>query len=521
MRLRAASLALGLSLGAPGCGGGGGGPPPYVEPVEPRVTCPAPALVDGGLNAAVDPGPVCVGPPRPSALPAVAAGAGHGWQDLGEHPVSRDALVAFTVPPGTASLTLVQQLVSGGPPGQLTVVTFPGGATEVQPNVAVVGELRDPTGALVYTDLEIIDGRELTGALVSTRGAGAVVGTVAFPSTTAGLLATAGGGVAPGTWRVMVNDYAHECWLAHQPDPPPGLAGLTCDPASRVADAAYRLYALTTPAAAGGASPIRARGALDVTFHLVDTPTPLIGVTAAAAPEHPAVRRMVESFGWLLAGAGVCLGTVTFVDAPGWARARFAGATSADDAVPCGNLPQLLATSRPGQPTLELFLVPSLLASPGDVATVLGVDGTIPGPATVNGTVASGAVVSAEDLRAGSCPAAGGPPAAPSPLTCGADLVAYVAAHEAGHFLGLYHPSERAGETFDPLSDTPHCECAACGLSPGACAAGIPAGRCLRADARCAGGANLMFWQLSAASAGRLSPEQARLVRSSPLVRDP
>lgn len=521
MRLRATGLALGLSLGALACGGGGsGGPPPYVEPLEPRVSCPAPTLVDGGLNAAVDPGPVCVGAPRPSALLAAPSAAVHGWHDLGAHPVSRDLLVDLPVPPGTASLMLVQQLVSGGPPDHLTVVTFPGGATQVQPNAAVIGELRDPSGAVVYTDLEIIDGRELTRALVATRGTGAVVGSVAYPSTSAGLQAAAAG-VTPGTWRVMVNDYAHECWLAHQPDPPPGLAGLSCDAASQVADAVYQLYALTTPAASGGDAPIRARGSLDVTFHLVDAPTPLIGVTAATAPAHPAVRRMVESFGWLLAGAGVCLGTVTFVDAPEWARDRFAGATSASDAVPCGNLPQLLATSRPGQPTLELFLVPSLLASPGDVGTVLGVDGTIPGPATVNGTVASGAVVSAEDLRAGSCPAAGGAPSAPAPLTCGADLVAYVAAHEAGHFLGLYHPSEYAGDAFDPLVDTPHCECAACGLSAGACAAGIPASRCLRADARCAGGANLMFWQLSAASSGRLSPEQARLVRSSPLVRDP
>jgi hypothetical protein len=340
---------------------------------------------------------------------------------------------------------------------------------------------------------------------------------VAYPGTSAALQATAVGGVAPGTWRVMVNDYGYECWLASQPDPPPGLAGLSCDAPSRTDDAVYQLYALTTPAAAGAAA-IPARGTLDVAFHIVDDPDPQIGVTAASAPGDPSVRRMVESFGRLLSGAGVCLGTVTFLDAPSWARTRYATTSSADDPIPCGNLSQLLATSRPGLPTLELFLVPSLQAGPRDVARVIGVDGTIPGPATVNGTVASGAVASAADLKAGRCPAPGAPPAL---FTCGADQVAYVAAHEAGHFLGLYHPTELGGDAFDPRTDTPRCECAFhCGLSPATCAAGIPAARCLR-DAHCGGGANLMFWQLSGSSAGLLSPEQARIVRSSPLVRAP
>jgi hypothetical protein len=508
----AAATAIALALGVLACGGGGGHP---ADPVEPRISCPPPLLVDGGLNPAVEP-TACLGPPRPSGLPAAPADAVHGWQDLGAHRVSRDQLVDVTVPAGTASLLLVEQLVSGGPPGQLTTVTFPGGGTQVQPNMAVIGELWDPSGRLVYTDLEIISGSDFSAALVTALGVGPVVGSVAYPSTSAGLQATAVGGVAPGTWRVMVNDYGYECWLASQPDPPPGLAGLSCDAPSRTDDAVYQLYALTTPAA--GATAIPARGTIDVAFHIVDDPNPQIGVTAAAAPTDPSVQRMVESFGWLMSGAGICLGTVTFLDAPDWARTRYATTTSADDPVPCGNLSQLLATSRPAQPALELFLVPFLQAGPNDVARVIGVDGTIPGPATVNGTIASGAVASAEDLKAGRCPAPGAPPAL---FTCGADLVAYVAAHEAGHFLGLYHPTEFAGDLFDPLTDTARCECSArCGLSPATCAAGIPSARCLR-DSRCGGGANLMFWQLGAASVGLVSPEQARIVRSSPLVRAP
>jgi hypothetical protein len=517
----ARSAALLLPLLGLACGGGGGDAGfGYLEPREPRASCPAPALQYGGVNPAVDPGPVCLAAPRPSALPSAPpadpAEATHGWHDLGEHLVG--TVVDVPVPPGTASLHLLQQLVRGGPPGQVIQLTISGGPAQVQPNVAVIGQLHDPAGRLVYDDLRIIDGADFSNDPLTAIGAGPVAGTVGYPSTSAGLREVASGGVAPSTWKVLVNDYGHECWLAAQPSPPPGLAGLSCDPASRTADAVYRLYALTTPAAGGGAA-IPPRTTLDLAFHLVDAPSPVLGLTADQAASGAAVARMVESLAWHLSGAGVCLGRITFYDAPAWARERFATGTSAGDAAPCGNLPQLLATSVPGERTLELFLVPALLSSPDDVGQVLGVDGTIPGPASVNGTVASGGVVSAADLFAGSCPAPGAG-AAPRPSSCGQDLVAYIAAHEAGHYLGLYHPTEAEGDLFDPLSDTPRCECtSACGFTAADCAAGLSSTRCARPSARCGGGTNLMFWQLGANSVGYLSPEQALIVRSSPLMR--
>jgi hypothetical protein len=100
--------------------------------------------------------------------------------------------------------------------------------------------------------------------------------------------------------------------------------------------------------------------------------------------------------------------------------------------------------------------------------------------------------------------------------------VAYVAAHESGHFLGLYHPTESSGTVFDPLRDTPHCECTQCGLAQATCdKTGLPGNRCTHASATCGGGANLMFWLVSSVSQGYLSPEQARVARSSPLVSSP
>jgi hypothetical protein len=286
----------------------------------------------------------------------------------------------------------------------------------------------------------------------------------------------------------------------------------------QIADTVYSLSALTTPAATGGTSRIPDRTTLDVAFHIVDSTPPLIGITAATAKGTPAIQRMVESLAWHFAGAGACLGTITFYDEPTWARDRFSTQTSADDPDPCGNLPLLLSTSVQGQQTLDLFLVPFL--SPR-TSNIIGVDGTIPGPASINGTVASGAVVSASDLFSGTCPPAGSGQA-PAPFTCGSDLVAYVSAHEAGHYLGLFHPTEAGGDRFDPLDDTPHCECSSrCGFSGIDCSVGVPATRCARADPHCAGGANLMFWQLGPNSQGYLSPEQAAIVRTSPIMRTP
>jgi hypothetical protein len=522
MRMKLLPLAaLALALGcSPGHGGGGSSPPPYSEPREARLSCSAPTLVSGGLNPAPDPGSACTTAPRPSALPAPTAAGPHGWIDLGEHAVG--SVVEVPVPPGTASLLLMQQWVSGGPPDQLVTITFTdSGSTQVQGNAAIIGELHDPSGRLVYTDLEVISATDLSGALLFAQGSGAVVGSVAFPSTSAGLAAVGLAGVAAGTWRAMVNDYGHECWLAAQPSPPAGLAGIRCDAASRVRDTVYRLYALTAASAAGGGPVIRPTGTLDVAFHLVDAPTPVLQIDAAAAPADRRVRRMVDSFAWLLSGAGLCLGTVTFYDEPGWARARFGNGVSADDPTPCGNLPQLLATSRIGERSLELFLVTRLTGSSTGSTVVVGVDGTIPGPATVNGTVASGAVISAAGLAqsaSAGCPepASG---AAPDPMACGADEVAYIAAHESGHYLGLYHPTEGGGESFDPLSDTPHCECTSrCG-DPSGCSGGVSPARCSQPDPLCGGGGNLMFWVVSGASEGFLSPQQALIARSSPLVR--
>ena len=91
-----------------------------------------------------------------------------------------------------------------------------------------------------------------------------------------------------------------------------------------------------------------------------------------------------------------------------------------------------------------------------------------------------------------------------------AQLLGESAAHEMGHFLGLYHTSESNGFEFDPLSDTPECARASSGASA-----------CETAD-----GSNLMFWASYSSldrSNGKvqevLSAQQQFVLRASPLAR--
>jgi len=104
--------------------------------------------------------------------------------------------------------------------------------------------------------------------------------------------------------------------------------------------------------------------------------------------------------------------------------------------------------------------------------------------------------------------------------------VAFISAHETGHFLGLFHTTEREGADFDPLTDTPKCPCTSCASTAqrsrcgtyGANSPALVADRCVSAPT-CAGGDNLMFWFLEPGySAGVLTPQQSQVMRLNPLV---
>jgi hypothetical protein len=314
------------------------------------------------------------------------------------------------------------------------------------------------------------------------------------------------GGVPGGSWSVVVNDFASECSALGAATCVVGDGGVF--PAST-----YDVTVVTKP------GPVAATGTIDVAFYLV---TSVHSTTSASAPGDADLGRVVSTLGALLGHAGLCLGRVTFYDVPAWAKARYATGVSADTSDPCGTLSQMLTLARPAN-AMNFFLVDSITSASGPPGTIIaGVDGTIPGPATFGGTVASGAAVSVADLGTGAC--GGG-----TSLNCGDDLIAFIAAHEAGHFLGLYHTSEAAGDYFDPVADTPTCPCAQC-MPPdgGTCqtAPGTPpnpyyvTGQDCTASSSCGGGDNLMFWLLSPGhSLGTVTPEQAAIVRANLLVR--
>ncbi|MEC7417431.1 MAG: hypothetical protein VX420_04355, partial [SAR324 cluster bacterium] len=96
-------------------------------------------------------------------------------------------------------------------------------------------------------------------------------------------------------------------------------------------------------------------------------------------------------------------------------------------------------------------------------------------------------------------------------------LLAETAAHEMGHCLGLYHPTESAGTLFDPISDTPTC---------GSANDTDESGKVSAEECESYGGGNVIFWpaySTSSRNSGkkqeRLCPNQVKVIRYSPLAQ--
>jgi hypothetical protein len=139
-----------------------------------------------------------------------------------------------------------------------------------------------------------------------------------------------------------------------------------------------------------------------------------------------------------------------------------------------------------GRPSVAVFLVST-------VEGAVGLSGGIPGPATMHGTPGSGVVVGVDGLAAADVPTG---------LTLGRAL-----APELGHFLGLFHTSERDGTVLDPFPDTPACRTDRDADDDGL----LQAPEC---DG--AGADNLMFWN---GVGTELSPQQRAVLRWSLVLR--
>jgi hypothetical protein len=466
----------------------------------PAAPGPAPAPSLGDAVSSVDPA-TCV---SAVVAPAIANAA-----DLGTLRVGSTA--TFEVPPGTSSIVLFSQEADGTAPD---TITFGGSSV---PNAVVPTDVRSPSGTLWFDDLAPFPGvtigpytyPEFSGLLAQSLLPQPISGAFAIPNTSAALdrVFTAGG-IEPGTWTFTVNDWARECT---------STAG--CSGASDAGT--YHVHAVTRR------EPLASTGALDLEVYLATDPEGALS-TAQAAVSHPQIARWVRSVGHYLGGAGLCLGSVTFRDLPAWARSRYApnGKVDVTDSGPCGDLQQLFTNATAPGRAVHLFLAEELVEEgAGGGFTVVGVDGSIPGPSGFPGTIYGGAILGLfDELGAGACDG-GGPT-----LACGTDQLAYVAAHEIGHWLGLYHTTESSGTIFDPLSDTPRCPCYSCASTTArrnACAevrgqaatTSVTNGDCTKSSS-CGSGRNLMFWLFSeATSTGELSPDQGRVVRLNPAVR--
>ncbi|HEY6004623.1 MAG TPA: hypothetical protein VIV57_17245 [Anaeromyxobacter sp.] len=456
-----------------------------------------------------DPGPgACLTPVRDPV-------AAMGFLDLGTHTIGET--VPFGVPAGTRSFTIVSQEVPGTAEPFVLFQGF------LIPNSVVPSDVREPNGTLFYSDLAPLPHvglyNDVTGVLAYYGGLSAISGAFTVPNTSAALdLDLTTGSLPSGPWSFLVNDFSLEC-----------RSVFGCATGSSLGQ--YHIQVVMEP------RPFYSTGTLDLEVYLATDPASPSLPNAGAAASDPQFARWVKNFAAYYAKAGICLGTVTVHDLPTWAKARFAPSgvvdiSPADVAPGCDNLSQLFTMGLAPSQAVHLFFADELVdRTIGAGFTVLGVDGSIPGPSGVPGTVNSGAVVGVFDLfgaeaSAGACSA----PGAPNVATCGTDVLALVTAHEAGHWLGLYHTTELDGTIFDPISDTETCACLAC--APFAlrsrCAERNPFGSptvmfnsyCIDRKPRCGGGENLMFWLFDERySVGEISRQQADVMRRNPAVQ--
>lgn len=124
----------------------------------------------------------------------------------------------------------------------------------------------------------------------------------------------------------------------------------------------------------------------------------------------------------------------------------------------------------------------------------LGIAAGTPGPNGVEGTAASGVILSVDTHLDG------------DGNTLLTSMLGETMAHEVGHQLGLFHTSEADGAEHDGIADTPQC-----GVEYDADGDGeLTAEECVDA-----GGRNFMFWTAGEFAQADVSPTQAAVLRDN------
>jgi hypothetical protein len=273
--------------------------------------------------------------------------------------------------------------------------------------------------------------------------------------------------------------------------------------------------------------PLSTSGTIDIAVYLVTQSSLTADKVVNDSTMGPRFRQWANSVAFLLGQFGICVGTVHVYDVPASLQALWYS-INIDQDKPCEPLMQMFTVSQPID-AVHLFFVDKLDASglqPGQ--SLAGIDGTIPGPSLFPGLLNSGAAVAMEDFFTNPNAQGGTCSTTFDPVHCNLDYLAYISAHETGHWLGLYHDTEADGALFDPLTDTPTCLCSTCAIlkTGESCGKGSPppdvtAQMCIPTPAKpgCGGGDNLMFWLYQDGfSQGTVTSQQGAVVRLNPAV---
>jgi hypothetical protein len=181
-------------------------------------------------------------------------------------------------------------------------------------------------------------------------------------------------------------------------------------------------------------SPVLRQGTVDLNLYFVGVSD--LGLTAAQAKADPKFQAIITRAQTLWADANLKYGEVNYIDVPEPEASRLSDIT--DDDV----YADLMRTGRTGgkDGALNMFFVHSIQGG-GKGFIVIGQAAGIPGVPRRGNPLGGVAVTSANFATAR-----------------GRDTMAIVMAHEGGHWMGLFHPTEQRGTAFDRLADTPECK---------------------------------------------------------------
>lgn len=213
---------------------------------------------------------------------------------------------------------------------------------------------------------------------------------------------------------------------------------------------------------------------IDLVFVGADAASP--GFNATSGEGDDVLQGILTELGGLWGDLGYTVGTVRYTDFDGDVDTY----TTIEGEEEFGSL--LRTAENGGQ--ITFFFVQDI--DLGDGASILGLAGGPPGVASVGGTSKSGVVVNVANVAS-----------AP-------EQISLIMAHEGGHFVGLFHPTEKDGARFDPLDDTPEC----------------PAddGEAATADCDGNGTDNVMWWAAKTGTSTKFSDDQAWVAARNPLA---